>query len=188
MSPHAQVADGMLSSSRRDPHLRRAPSTSPCAGQRGFTLIELIVVMALIAVVALAAAQFLGLTTRLYTSTTVRQQLLGTARVALLRMTREIMAADRVASADASSFRFLGAGGADITFAQSGSQVLRNSDPLLDNAAELAFDYWDSTGASLSVPVPDPSQSVWRTRVRVTVARLGQSVTLQAEAYLRKGG
>jgi prepilin-type N-terminal cleavage/methylation domain-containing protein len=155
--------------------------------ERGFTLLELIVVMAVISVVALVSAEFLGLGAHLHTITTVRQELLQTGRMAIQRMTREMMSADSVISADASSFRFLDPSSADITFARTGSQVLRNSDPLVDHVESFVLDYRDRNSATLATPVLLPD-SIWRVRITLTVSRLEESITLLSEVCLRKGG
>ena len=156
--------------------------------ERGFTLFELVVVIGLISVVALVSAEFFGFGARLYATVNVRQELLQTTRMAMHRMMREITAADSVVSADASSFRFLDPEDADITFALSGSQVFRNTDPLLDLVTSLTFDYRNRDGAVLATPVADPSGSVWRVAIAIAVSRFGQSMTLQSEVYLRRGG
>lgn len=148
---------------------------------------ELIVVMAVISVVALVSAEFLGLGAHLHTITTVRQELLQTGRMAIQRMTREMMSADSVISADASSFRFLDPSSADITFARTGSQVLRNSDPLVDHVESFVLDYRDRNSATLATPVLLPD-SIWRVRITLTVSRLEESITLLSEVCLRKGG
>lgn len=152
----------------------------------GFTLLELVVVMALVSVVAIVAAEFLSSGAHLYTATNVHQELLQTSRIALYRMIREIAEADSVLSADASLFRFLDPDSTDITFALSGSQVVRNSDPLVDHVASLIYRYWDANGDSLATPV-DTLSHIWRVGIALTVGYLDESVTLQSEVYPRNG-
>ena len=154
---------------------------------RGFTLLELVVVMSLISIVAMLSAELISFGARLYTITNVRQELLQTGRMAVCRMTREIIGARTVLSADSTSFRFLDPDSTDITFALSGSQIVRNTDPLLDHVISFTYTYWDINDTELPVPVVTLSD-IWQLEIVLTLLHLEESVTLQSNVYLRKGG
>lgn len=59
-------------------------------GRRGFTLVELVMVILLLGVLATFSSQFIGLGTRIYSDASVREQLMSDIRFSLERLNREV--------------------------------------------------------------------------------------------------
>ncbi|MGL5286554.1 MAG: PilW family protein, partial [Aeromonas sp.] len=57
---------------------------------RGFTLIELVMVVLLLGILATFSTQFVSISTRIYGDASAREQLMSDARFALERLNREL--------------------------------------------------------------------------------------------------
>lgn len=119
---------------------------------RGFTLIEMVVVMAIVGVVAVAVTPMIM---SMFESYTDQRQFADTdaqARLALERMLRELRTVRTPAdlSAPGASISFTDVNGNAIAYSLSGTQLLRDTDVLATGVANLAFSYFDRTGAPVA--------------------------------------
>jgi len=155
--------------------------------ERGFTLIELIVVMVLIAIVAVVVARLLVSGVDTYTFVSSRKEALQSARLALQRMTREIRLVKSPSSiyqASTDSLRFQDINDSSISFQFQGTTLYRNSDVLAANVDDVTFGYHQADGSVLSTPVTNPSL-IWKITLSMRLTVNGQSVTLSSEVVPR---
>lgn len=126
--------------------------------QRGHTLIELVIVISILAVLAGAVAHPLFEASRGYQARSSRLQLLGEARLAMLRMLHEVRNAERMgglgASLPVAEVTQIGVG--DVRYRSNGSTLERSRDagatwrPIARQLGSLLFRYYDSLGNPLS--------------------------------------
>ncbi|MDP2166726.1 MAG: type II secretion system protein [Thermodesulfovibrionales bacterium] len=94
---------------------------------RGFTLIEVVITMVLVAIIAYILADALRTGVNAYIITDQRKEALDAGRVAMERMTREIRGAMAVNSVSATEFCFKAIDGTTLGFRLSGGNILRNN-------------------------------------------------------------
>ncbi|MHB0914465.1 MAG: PilW family protein [Thermoleophilia bacterium] len=126
-------------------------------GQNGFTMIEMLVSMAILTVIMTGMLSFLFGTSRNWQSTQDTADAVDNARIGLNRMTRELRQASRVTAADSTSVVFVadfGSGAETITYrfepgeGEEPGNVWRESTAaatdsvLIDNVSEVTFAYY----------------------------------------------
>lgn len=171
---------------------------------RGFTLIELVVSIAVGAIISGSAAMLLLNASRQRGETAARAELVDTAGVALesiIRYVREVSQNEcpadptpcllgnaQIDEAGVSTIRFDGIG-----FRINGTTIeMTNNDgtnwhPLLRNASGLTFTYYDRDGATLnSLPLSATNRAaVRRVTVEISTARGSETLNLRTGIYLR---
>lgn len=129
--------------------------------ESGMTLLELILVMALIAILAGFISSFLYYEINVYKKLVNNTEGLQTSRNALQMISRDIRqirAPESIFQASEDSIRFNDVNDFMISYKFSNSQILRNGDPLLNLVENAQFNYFDNSGNPLSSPVADPSE------------------------------
>jgi len=155
--------------------------------KRGFTLIELIMVIVLVGIIAGVIAPFMGNAFTYWALVRNEREAIATARMALARMTREIRHIEEVTSIDtftATQFEFDRVKPDqtmdDVDFELSGDTILRNSQELADNVSSLAFAYLDADGNTTATQA-----DIRMVQITLTVTVGEVSVTLQSLARFR---
>ncbi len=118
---------------------------------QGFTLIEVVITIVILSIIAalggkILQAGFNAYLTNQYTTTANAQ-----ARLALERMTRDIHAINSpssITTATSSQLVFRDIYGNSVTYALSGTQLLRNSQVLADYVGSFSLAYLNSSGAT----------------------------------------
>lgn len=118
---------------------------------KGFTLIELVIVIAIISLISFVGAFMLTEAVRAYLQSEESATSTMQANLALERMSRELRTADAFSTINASSVTFDDQDGNTITYSLSGSNLMRNSSILADSISALTFTYFDSAGNSTAV-------------------------------------
>lgn len=158
--------------------------------QHGYTLIELIVTIAVLSVVALAT---LGL---LEHASTLRRTIADRYTAdsdlsALLARTHSEMASYQVTSnANASTWSFVAGTGVVNEVRMSGSDILWNGRTMVAGAASLNFTYYDSTNGLLS-PLPLTASNralVARIAMDAAVPLLYQTNSLSVNFFVPRQG
>lgn len=130
---------------------------------RGFSLIELIVVIVVFGVIAATGAQLMGNGFRAYFSGKDMTEMDSQTRVALERMTRELRSVRAPADltvVPANEISFVDAGGNSIRYCMgtvgtcpgAAGELVRNTQPLAGGVSGLAFSYLDRAGVATTTP------------------------------------
>jgi prepilin-type N-terminal cleavage/methylation domain-containing protein len=195
-SPRPYVVNHVLTSPR--PYVVNHELTSPPrgrTGERGFTLIELVIVIVVVSVAALVFSKMFIEAVRSYEWVDVEKEKLQEARYAQERMTREFRRVrDNVSinAATATTFTFVdrdaatitiswnGVKGADLVYTRNGTQRV-----LASGVDSLAFAYWKTNGTA-AAPVLSPSATdIWRVTTYLRLDKAGHTVETVGAAYVR---
>jgi prepilin-type N-terminal cleavage/methylation domain-containing protein len=152
----------------------------------GFTLVELILVVALTALLAGVGARLALQGTNSYMAQEVRDDLLTGNRTALERMAREIRGIRSATAADipvmaATDLQFTDTGGQSLRFTLAGSTLNRNGQALASNVGALAFRYLQANGTSTTA---DPTL-VWFVEISASLSKNGESLPLRLRIHPR---
>jgi len=155
---------------------------------RGFTLIEVVMVIALAGIIAGIVAMPLAEGVKGWFEVRVRENISQSGRVAMERMVREIRNTARTASnapcisaATTTTFAF----GTDlsdcnaINFSLAGATIQRNGINLADNVQSLAFTYYDDNNATTAVLA-----NIRRLSIEIVSINSGETARKYSEVYL----
>ncbi|MGA1796802.1 MAG: type II secretion system protein J [bacterium] len=155
------------------------------SGTQGFTLIEILVTIVVMAVLFGVGASIITTTIQSWHMITLRKELLCNSRVAMNRMVREIRLADpsTITTFNATDFQFTDIHNQTIRLRLDGTVLRRNIDPLagyLQAGNGLQFTYLDPNGD----PAAGASQ-IRRVNIRLSLQKGGQTFSYQSEARIR---
>jgi Tfp pilus assembly protein FimT len=152
----------------------------------GFTLIEAVMIMTLLAIITFGMANFIVTMMRGWVLISGRDSALGRGRSALNRMTTEIRRLKKpnnILIYTSSDFKFLDTTSATVEFQQSGANLLRNGDTLVTTLVTpegLRFTYLGSTGEVVTA-----KQNIRSIRVWLSLFGGREMVTLESSARVR---
>ena len=155
-------------------------------GRRGFTLIEMVMVISLSAVLALGMANFIITSLQAWMLITQREAGLNNARTAMSRMVAEIRLINlpqNLLVNTSSECQFRDINSQTIDFKQSGTNLLRNSDVLATGLASpegIRFTYLTDVG---SITASRLDTRV--VRIRLTIATLSLPLTIESSSRIR---
>lgn len=115
---------------------------------KGFTLIELVIVLVLVSIIALIAVpMILESTAEMQTGYSLSEQT-GQGAQAVIVMTRDIRNLWNVSQLTlaANSLSFTDALGNTVSYAFTNQQLTRNGTVLVNNVSQLTFSYYNATG------------------------------------------
>ena len=157
--------------------------------RRGFTLIELIMVIIIVGVLTGISSLYIKETIDLWRFLTFRNEVISQERIALMRMSREIRQikdAYSITSANAQQFQFTDSNSAPIGYLLSGSNLLRNADVLAERVSALTFTYYNKTNQIIATPQVAPNKTdIYLININMTVQSGTQSKTLKTQVYPR---
>lgn len=157
--------------------------------RRGFTIVELTLVMGILGIQALILGPPIITAVKEYALVSSRRQALAEARSAIDRMVKEIrLIPSSAAVLDVSNptqFQFQYPLGTTITYSLSGATLQRNGVTLAPNVGTLDFSYYDAAGLATVTPA-----AVRTIQIRLTLnAPSGQgTVPLTTTVFLRNLG
>ncbi len=135
-------------------HLRR---------RNGLSLIELVLVMAIVGVLVGVSSLYIRETIDLWRFLSFRNEMINQGRMALSRMAREIRQVSNITSvytATDSRFRFQDSNAEMIDYALSGTDLTRNGASLASGIRDLEFTYYGKDGLELTgAPLVSPQQT-----------------------------
>ena len=154
--------------------------------RKGFTLIELILVIVTVGIIAAALTPFISSAVDSWFFTSTEREIVFSARLAMNRMVREIRQIKNTASITtftSTAFSFQDINDTNINFQQTGSSLERNSYELTDKLQDpggLEFTYLDSDGAD-----PDTQDDIRMVRIKLILLLGDNSITIQSLARFR---
>ena len=160
---------------------------------KGFTLVELVIVMAIVGIgTAIIGTILLGVV-KAWTFKFNRNDILWDGRLAINRMTREMRAIKNttsVTTATAAQFRFIDTGNKDITYSLVSTDLNRTEDGianlLAENVSSVTFTYYYANGTVIPTPAVSPSATdIRRVRIDLTLTKNGENVYLRSDSVAR---
>lgn len=156
--------------------------------RRGFTLIEFVIVIALVGVLGAVLASGLPAAIQGYDLVWSRRLTVADARSGMQRMVSEIRlipGSAQILSVGATNFQFQYPIGTPITYSLSSGDLLRNSDILVESVSSLTFSYFDETGAITAIPA-----AVHLVGINLTVDSPGNisNFDLRTKIFIRNTG
>lgn len=154
--------------------------------KRGFTLIEVLFVVAIVSVLLAAITPYLRAFHVSWESADKRNEVLQNARVGMDKMLRELRQAGEFTAISGRSVSFDDVDGNAITYTETGDNLTRNGDILAGVIAgvnDLGFDFYDITGKKTS-----KSEDVKAVEVSMTISDPDDAVnpvTLTSMVYVR---
>ena len=155
----------------------------------GFTLVETVLVIALLGVLAFALGPALGESFKSYDLIQSRRIVLMEARSAFERMVREIRliesASDVLDVSSSTHFQFEYPNNTTILYTLNGTNLLRNGEILASPVNSISFNYYDSAGNITST-----AANVRRINIQASFDAPGgkSGITLQSSIFLRNLG
>ncbi|MGB9613647.1 MAG: PulJ/GspJ family protein [Candidatus Margulisiibacteriota bacterium] len=153
---------------------------------KGYTLIETIVVISLLAIIAFGFGSFIVTALQNWILISARDSLISSARQAMNRITaelRRIRKPQNILTYTTSEVQFIDIDTEVVDFKQSGTNLLRNNDILIANLASpegLRFTYLDTSGEATWV-----KQNIRSIRVWLYLVSRDQFTTLESSARIR---
>jgi len=134
--------------------------------KKSFTLIELIMVMVLLAIIIAIGVPLLTASTEGWIIATQRDEMLESAKIAIVRMLREmrqIKDSTSILIASQGVFEFINTSDQTLKFSLSSNDLERTlnstANTLAQNVSSLTFTYYDSAGSTIATPVVSPSET-----------------------------
>ena len=164
-------------------------SSNPINGggnERGFTLIELIMVIVLISIISSVAAMIILQGAKSYQKEVSYSDIHNQGRLAIERMAREIRLIRSATAADISTMTatnivFNDVNGTNIQFIFAGNTISRSGNTLANNVQSLTFSYYQSDG----VTVAGAAAQVWFIQIDLTTVNAGETLSLRLRVHPR---
>lgn len=151
----------------------------------GFTLIELVIVIALISILSVPATHILTQVLKSYFTAQTITDNQNQVGVAVHAVMRELKNGNSLSNISATGLSFVNQNGQSIVIALSGTTLTRSVDSgmsqkLCKNVSSLTFDYFDQAYASTSI-----AASVLFVTMTLTVNNAGLPYSLMSGTVLR---
>ncbi len=156
----------------------------------GFTLIELVVVMAVMGIISVAVFSYIASTTELYSMLKQREEIEQEAAAANIRIRREARLLKSTTVAGEADWEFVNRYSLTNRFRLSGTSLTMNDFLLATGVQDFRLSYFDATNGILA---PLPLGSIDRALVRrvsaeLAVGRGGQTSTIHAVFFYPEEG
>lgn len=154
--------------------------------KKGFTLIEIIMVVVILAVVSFIFGAFITTAIDSWVFVKTREDALSSARKSIIRMTREMRRIKKpvhIITATTTECQFVDIGEGIVDFKQNGTNLLRNDVVLATGVVDpggLVFTYLDEDGNPTSV-----KQDIRSIRIKLNIQREEQDIKLESAVRIR---
>ena len=148
--------------------------------RRGFTIIETIIVVVLVGILSLFFAVYIREGFGAWQFLSGQKSITLSSRAALNRVVKELRQNTEIKTHTSKEVSFLDVDNNVVTFSQSGSNLLRDSDILLQNLQDLKFTYLDKDGNETAIP-----SDIRVIRCRLTVVKGENKFVLESAARIR---
>ncbi len=157
---------------------------------RGFTIIELITVIALSGIIVGLLARFVVQGMDTYHFVDDRKTLLRDARLAVHFMNRDfrqVKADAGIQNATATQFRFTNYDEDDITYQYADNKITRNGYTLADHLTSFQLRYLRADDGYMTLPVTSDSLAyIWNVEAEFTISADDHSRRMLVKVYPRK--
>jgi len=156
--------------------------------KRGFTVVEMVMVIAILGILIGTLAPWLIESAQSFNLISNRKSMLGQIRSGFDRMVAEIRLIPgqaQIISTTSGSFQFQYPTGTSITYSLSGTNLMRNSDILINNVTALSFTYYDQSGTATTTPGSVRSVMI---NLTATAPNTSSSLTVQTRIFIRNTG
>lgn len=157
--------------------------------KRGFTLIEIILVILVVGCVTFIAAPLIDSAIESWSFVTYRSELWQSSELAFLRMStdiKEIRGSSDVIAADAQTFRFITIGGEDVTYSLAGGTLNRNGIALISGLDAFSFSYFDHNMNEIESPAISPMVTdIKIVRLYMVNGPTGSTFAMQTDVHPR---
>ncbi|MHB8483676.1 MAG: PilW family protein [Nitrospiria bacterium] len=168
---------------------RILPKSNPL-DQKGFTMVELAIVIVLIGIIAMTASLLIGQAAQTYQKEDNYSAVLNQGRLALEKMAREIRmikssGAGDLTACTATTLSFTDIMGNIAVYSFSGATITENingagANVLADNLSVFSFSYLDNSGA-----VPASCSAIWTIILNLTPAQGGETLPVRVTVHPR---
>lgn len=156
--------------------------------KRGFTLVEMVLVIAILGILVGTLAPWLYNAAQTYNLITNRKSTLDQVRAGFDRMIAEIRLIPgqaQIIAVNPTSFQFQYPAGTAIMYSISGTNILRNTDVLIPNATSLAFTYYDQSGTATTTAANVRSVMM---KLTATSPNTNTTLTVQTRLFIPNTG
>jgi len=153
------------------------------AKQTGFTLIELVIVIALFSIIAAVASQILAQGFQTFITSQNLLEANWQGQLAMERMTRDlrsVRSANDISVNTSSAFTFVNSAGTSLAYTLSGSNLTLNNNILASGVNNLTFTYYDKTGATVTNPA-----SIAYVKVALIITQNNTNYSVATAVFLR---
>lgn len=126
-------------------------SSSTKIGFKGFTFIELLIVIGILGLLSIVASQLLFHGFKTYVAFRTTTETGEQAQRAMSRMTRELGAAQSITVAGVNQIQFTDNAGNSVQYDVTGNFLMRNANPLADHVSALTLTYVDANLVNTAV-------------------------------------
>lgn len=140
--------------------------------QKGFSLLELVLVIAIIAVIAGILARFLVQGMDIYDFVDERKSLIRESRRAVYFMNRDFRQVKRqgVTTASGTQFIYTDYDNNQVSYQFASNKITRNGNTLSENVAAFQFRYYRADGGYMTLPViGDSLDFIWNVESEFTI-------------------
>ena len=170
---------------------KRGDHIKEWGNERGFTLIELIMVIVITSIIASIAAMLILQGVKSYQKEVSYSDIHNQGRLAIERMAREIRMIRSATAADISTMTATDLqfndvnGNTNILFQRSGASapysVVRNGQVLANNIQSISFSYYQQDGTT----VAGAAAQVWFIQIDLTTVNAGETLTMRLRVHPR---
>ena len=149
---------------------------------KGFTMVELVLVIALLGIIGTVTGYMLTESLKSYTLVAARNDSLADARRAIERIKSELRIATGIDSMSATSVQFDTTQENDIPYTLTGTDLKRSGNDIAKNVSAFTFTYFDAAGNVTATPA-----NVRRIELDITVSTTSHGTNrLRSQVYLRR--
>jgi prepilin-type N-terminal cleavage/methylation domain-containing protein len=153
--------------------------------QKGFTMVELVIAIIIVAIIAMTASLLIGQAAKSYQSADNYSAINNQDRLALETMAREIRLLRSPADitslcTSTTSLSFIDSNGNAMNYSYAGSVLTANGTMLADNVTNVAVTYYDKTSAATTNCL-----SAWSIGVSITVSQGSDALTMRTRIHPR---
>ncbi len=156
---------------------------------RAVTLIELVIVISIVGALTAASSMYIKETMGLWQYANFRSELVLQARLALMRMAREIRqigSYSSVLTANSGTLEFIDMSNNNIKYQLVSGNLMRNTDILAGRVSALTFTYYSATNGVIATPKVSPNDTDIHTiGITLQVASGTQSKTISLKVFPR---